>query len=160
MNTKLKIENCDKIYVQKFAEKIGKCLKSGDSIFLYGPVGVGKTFFVNCLVRGVLSLKGVDDLVTSPTFNLVNIYNQNKDPIWHVDLYRLEHPTDINELGLEQAFFEAICLVEWPDILDNAIVERAIRLSIHNSKSESNLRDLELVIPKRNFNNECFYIEI
>ena len=98
MNTKLKMEHCDKISVQKFAEKIGKCLKSGDSIFLYGPVGVGKTFFASCLVREILSLRGVDELVTSPTFNLVNIYDQAKDPIWHVDLYRLKDLTDITEI--------------------------------------------------------------
>ena len=154
------MEHCDKISVQKLAEKIGKCLKSGDSIFLYGPVGVGKTFFVSCLVREILSVRGVDELVTSPTFNLVNIYDQAKDPIWHVDLYRLKDLTDITEIGLEQAFFDAICLVEWPDILDDEIAKRAICLSIKNSKLEPNLRDLELVIPKKNFNNDYFDIEI
>ena len=154
------MKNCDKGYVQALAEKIGKCLKIGDSIFLYGPIGAGKTFFASHLIKEILSVEGVDDVITSPTFNLVNIYDQQTDPIWHVDLYRLRDPSDVNEIGLEQAFFEAICLVEWPDILANEIADQAIRLSICNSESSLNLRDLELVIPKKNFNNEYFNINI
>ena len=154
------MKNCDKGYVQVLAEKIGKCLQIGDSIFLYGPVGAGKTFFASHLIKEILSAEGVGDVITSPTFNLVNIYDQQAAPIWHVDLYRLRNPSDINEIGLEQAFFEAICLVEWPEILAGEIADQAIRLSICNSELALNLRDLELVIPKKNFNNKLFNITI
>ena len=100
---------------------------------------------------------GFEDFVTSPTFNLVQIYDELDDPIWHIDLYRIEKPKELIEIGLEQALHEAICLIEWPDILGETIADKAAVISIGVSPSDLNKRDLSVIIPEINFNNEKFY---
>ena len=157
MKTELKFRDFSKSDLCSFAERLACHLKVGDSILINGPVGVGKTFFISCLIKRKLSDIGILQPVTSPTFNLVQIYDELDDPIWHFDLYRLEKPTELIEIGLEQAFHEAICLVEWPDILDKRIVARAASLSMRFSASKPDKRDLDLILPEKNFNNEKFY---
>ena len=96
------------------AQKISQALGPGDCLLLEGPIGAGKTHFARKLIQAVLPMP---EDVPSPTFTLVQIYEGPNCEIWHSDLYRLSHPDDVAELGLTQAFDEAICLVEWPDRL-------------------------------------------
>ena len=86
-------------------------LVGGDSCHLSGPLGAGKT----TLVRGLLRTLGHEGPVPSPTFTLVQIYENGGAPVWHFDLYRLEDSKEIYELGIEEAFDNAICLIEWPE---------------------------------------------
>ena len=96
------------------AQKISQALGPGDCLLLEGPIGAGKTHFARKLIQAMLPMP---EDVPSPTFTLVQIYEGLNCEIWHSDLYRLSHPDDVPELGLTQAFDEAICLVEWPDRL-------------------------------------------
>ncbi|MEQ6249571.1 tRNA (adenosine(37)-N6)-threonylcarbamoyltransferase complex ATPase subunit type 1 TsaE [Sulfitobacter sp. HNIBRBA3233] len=96
------------------AAALGQRLRSGDTILLSGDVGAGKTHFARSLIQSVL---GVAEDVPSPTFTLVQTYEAEDCDIWHADLYRLSDPSEIEELGLIDAFDTAICLVEWPDRL-------------------------------------------
>lgn len=97
------------------AKALASFLKPGDLLLLEGELGVGKTAFSRALIR-VLS---ADDtlLVPSPTFNLVQVYETPRGKVWHVDLYRLTAEDNLQELGLNEAFADAICLVEWPNRL-------------------------------------------
>ena len=89
-------------------------LKSGDVVALHGGLGAGKT----TLVRGLLqALLGDDVEVPSPTYTLVQVYDTDIGEVWHGDMYRLARPEDGEELGLWDAFEDAICLIEWPDKL-------------------------------------------
>ena len=90
-----------------------RLLRAGDCVLLEGPIGAGKTHFCRALIRARL---GREEDVPSPTFTLVQTYDADVE-IWHADLYRLSHPDEALELGLEDAFASAICLVEWPERL-------------------------------------------
>lgn len=97
---------------QAFAELLGP----GDVLLLEGQIGAGKTHFARALIAARLARVGRHEDIPSPTFTLVQTYEADVE-IWHADLYRLGHPDEAIELGLEEAFETAICLVEWPDRL-------------------------------------------
>lgn len=106
------------------AMRIAPLLHAGDTFLLEGAIGAGKTAFSRALIRARL---GRMEDVPSPTFTIVQTYEHSDGDIWHCDLYRLTHPDDAIELGLDEAFISAICLIEWPDRLgtdtpDNAAV--------------------------------------
>ena len=96
------------------ARRIGDILRPGMVLLLEGGVGAGKTHFARSLIQSLL-VEPED--VPSPTFTLVQTYDGRSGEIWHADLYRLSAPDEVIELGLEEAFETAICLVEWPDRL-------------------------------------------
>jgi tRNA threonylcarbamoyladenosine biosynthesis protein TsaE len=83
-------------------------------ILLDGSIGAGKSCLARAFIRARL---GATEEVPSPTFTLVQTYEAEGTEIWHADLYRLTHPDEVWELGLDDAFETAICLVEWPDRL-------------------------------------------
>jgi tRNA threonylcarbamoyladenosine biosynthesis protein TsaE len=96
------------------------------SFFLNGEVGTGKTTFSQFFIRSILIDK--NQHITSPTFNIIQIYETIKGPVWHVDLYRIRDAEEINDLGLFEAMSEFICLIEWPDLLrDNRTSYREIQ---------------------------------
>ncbi|MFQ3348717.1 MAG: tRNA threonylcarbamoyladenosine biosynthesis protein TsaE [Paracoccaceae bacterium] len=97
----------------------------GDTLLLSGPIGAGKTHFARALIQ---SKVGELEDVPSPSFTLVQTYEAPDFDIWHADLYRLSHPEEVVELGLEDAFSSAVCLVEWPDRLGQATPKSALWL--------------------------------
>jgi tRNA threonylcarbamoyladenosine biosynthesis protein TsaE len=101
--------------------------RPGDVILLEGPIGAGKS----CLARAFIRARmGREEEVPSPTFTLVQVYEADGVEIWHADLYRLTHPDEVWELGLEDAFSSAICLVEWPDRLGKHVPPGALRIRL------------------------------
>ena len=89
---------------------LARMARVGEVITLSGPLGVGKT----ALARGFIEELGHEGEVPSPSFAIVQPYEDLDPPVWHVDLYRIEDPSEIEELGLDAAA-EAILLVEWPE---------------------------------------------
>ena len=81
------------------------------SFFLHGEVGAGKTTFAQFFIKSILT---EDCSVTSPTFNIVQIYETSKGPVFHADLYRLKKEEEIFEIGLIEAMRFNICIIEWP----------------------------------------------
>jgi tRNA threonylcarbamoyladenosine biosynthesis protein TsaE len=102
---------------------LAEALRKGDVVALWGDLGAGKTTFARILIQTLVG-KPID--VPSPTFTLVQIYDSLQGEIWHCDLYRLKEPEEIFEIGLEDAFYQAICLVEWPERLGNLLPQRRI----------------------------------
>ena len=99
-------------------------LHAGDCLLLEGPIGAGKSHFCRALIQTRL---GRAEDVPSPTFTLVQTYQADVE-IWHADLYRLTHPDEVLELGLDTAFDTGICLIEWPDRLGKHAPPHALRL--------------------------------
>lgn len=108
------------------ASQIAARLGPGDTLLLEGEIGAGKSAFARALIRARL---GRMEDVPSPTFTLVQTYEDAAADIWHCDLYRLTHPEEALELGLDEAFETAICLIEWPDRLGDAAPASALTLS-------------------------------
>ena len=112
-------------------EALGRRLSAlalpGDAILLEGPIGAGKSSLARAFIRARL---GREEEVPSPTFTLVQVYEAEGAEIWHADLYRLTHPDEVWELGLDDAFRSAISLVEWPDRLGAHVPRNALRIRL------------------------------
>lgn len=106
---------------------LGPLLRPGDVVLLEGDVGAGKTHFARALIGSIL-IEAED--VPSPTFTIVQVYDTQNGPLWHTDLYRISADTEVDELGLIDAFEGAICLVEWPDRLGPLTPKAALTITI------------------------------
>ena len=110
----------------RFAKRLAPRVKPGDVILLNGGLGAGKTHFARALIQARLS---VPQDVPSPTYTLIQTYDTDDTEIWHADLYRLSGPEEAVELGLIDAFDDAVCLIEWPERLKEDTPEGALRLT-------------------------------
>jgi tRNA threonylcarbamoyladenosine biosynthesis protein TsaE len=116
----------DETATDRFAAAMAATLQRGDTLLLQGPIGAGKSAFARGVIRARL---GRMEDVPSPTFTLVQTYEAPGGDIWHCDLYRLTDPDEVLELGLEEAFQTAICLIEWPDRLGADVPHDALTLT-------------------------------
>lgn len=98
---------------EDLAHRLAGALKPGDTLLLSGALGAGKTHLARAVIRAFMG--NPSEPVPSPTFTLVQSYEADHATLWHADLYRLSDIADVQELGLEDAMNEAICLIEWPD---------------------------------------------
>ena len=102
------------------SEKLSKNLKIGDTIHLYGEVGVGKTTFIKYIINFLQSENNEEITeVPSPTFNIINEYNINSLRILHYDLYRVKNLNDLQNIGLKNQEEDCISFIEWPEIISN-----------------------------------------
>ena len=122
----IKIISNSPMETQNLAKKIASKLTVGDVIVLTGELGVGKTKFT----EGFLSYFNMQDEISSPTFNIVNEYTSNKINIYHFDVYRLEDSTEFFEIGGEEYFDKGICLIEWGEIIEDALPKEYIKIVI------------------------------
>lgn len=111
---------------QELGTRLALGLKVGDCVALYGDLGAGKT----TLARAVLRTLGVTEAVPSPTFTLVQTYETPKFSIRHFDLYRLEAPEELFELGLDDALAEGVALVEWPENAGPYLPEDMLKVTL------------------------------
>jgi tRNA threonylcarbamoyladenosine biosynthesis protein TsaE len=116
-----------KTQTDDLGRKLAGLARKGDVILLEGPIGSGKSSLARAFIRA--RLDEAED-VPSPTFTLVQVYDDSGTEIWHADLYRVTHPDEVWELGLDDAFNTAICLVEWPDRLGKHVPSDALRLRL------------------------------
>lgn len=103
----------DAAATEALGARLAALLQPGDALFLFGDLGAGKT----TLARGLVAAWTGEADAPSPTYTLVQTYEGPKGDLWHFDLYRLESPNDVEELGLEEAFASAVAVVEWPERL-------------------------------------------
>lgn len=110
------------------AEEIIGALDGRNVIAFFGAMGAGKT----TLIREICALLGSEDVVTSPTFALVNRYESGKGfPIYHFDFYRIERPEEAFDMGYEEYFYsDGLCLVEWSEKIEELLPDDVMRVEI------------------------------
>lgn len=113
---------------QKLAQSFAGLLKKGDIVALYGTLGVGKTAFSRFVIQ---SLCGSSEEVPSPTFTLLQTYPAEQFDIFHFDLYRLKKADEVFELGIEDAFYDGVSLIEWPEKMGSILpVNKMLKIDI------------------------------
>ncbi|HEX8573402.1 MAG TPA: tRNA (adenosine(37)-N6)-threonylcarbamoyltransferase complex ATPase subunit type 1 TsaE [Allosphingosinicella sp.] len=111
---------------EAFGRRLAAELQAGDVVALFGELGAGKT----TLARGILAGLGHRGEVASPTFPIVIPYETPALPAWHVDLYRIEDPAEIEQLSLDEALEAGALIVEWPERMGNALWPHSLRLTL------------------------------
>ena len=129
------ISRCEKDTFALAAD-VAKTLRAGDVILLYGELGAGKTTFT----KGLAKALGIEETVTSPTFNYVKEYQGGRLPLFHFDMYRVSDADEVYELGLEEYFYRGgVVVVEW-NKFDG--IERPIEVSIRSLGGD--VREIEI----------------
>lgn len=109
----LRLTCADEAATSTLGQRLAGVLGPGDLLTLSGPLGVGKSHLSRAVIRSLLGDPVAE--VPSPSYTLVNVYQASALEIWHADLYRLGDPSELAEIGLEDAVETALVLVEWPD---------------------------------------------
>ncbi|MCR5502058.1 MAG: tRNA (adenosine(37)-N6)-threonylcarbamoyltransferase complex ATPase subunit type 1 TsaE [Lachnospiraceae bacterium] len=110
-----------------FGRDLGEKAKSGEVYALYGDLGTGKTVFAQGFAEGL----GIREIVNSPTFTLLQVYEDGRLPLYHFDVYRLGDPSEAEEIGFEEYVSgDGVSLVEWADLVEELLPPGTIRIII------------------------------
>jgi len=108
-------------------ERVGQLAKPGEVYTLIGDLGVGKTVFTQGLAKGL----GISEPVNSPTFTIVQVYEEGRLPFYHFDVYRIGDVEEMDEIGYEDYIYgQGVCLIEWANLIEEILPERYIRVTI------------------------------
>ena len=112
-------------------QRLAVFAQKGDVFALYGTLGMGKTVLARAFIQKLCDAPEVP----SPTFTLLQMYNSSNFPIYHFDLYRLKSPEEIFEIGMEEAIYDGVSLIEWPEKMGAYLPKKAFKINIlHNSE--------------------------
>ncbi|MDC1383680.1 tRNA (adenosine(37)-N6)-threonylcarbamoyltransferase complex ATPase subunit type 1 TsaE [Candidatus Puniceispirillum sp.] len=143
----LRLELPDLNATQRLGALLALDLSASDVIALSGALGAGKS----ALARAIIQAANPGEMdVPSPTFTLVQTYElQDGTPLWHLDLYRIESPAEAMELGLEDAFIDAACLIEWPERLEKLLPKDSLSIYLHLSHENDpdDVRYVDIIAP-------------
>ena len=114
------------------AAKLALIARKGDVFALYGTLGMGKSVMARSFVQELCG----DEEVPSPTFTLVQLYDAPEYTIYHFDLYRLKSAEEIFELGMEDALYDGVCLIEWPEKMAQYLPRNCIKITITPNNEE------------------------
>ena len=117
----------------KLGRKIGEKAEPGSVLALIGDLGTGKTTLTKYIAAGM----GVSEVITSPTFNIVKEYRSGRIPLYHFDVYRIEDPEEMYEIGYEEYFYgDGLCVVEWADMIEELLPGDAAVIKMEYSDTE------------------------
>lgn len=120
----------------KFASELASTLHVGDVVVLSGELGAGKTKFT----EGFLKYFGLDNQISSPTFSIVNEYKKDNIHIYHFDVYRLEDVDEFYAIGGDEYFNSGISIIEWGELIKDALPKDYIEIVFHKDDNDENLR--------------------
>lgn len=125
------LESID-LAARRFVDNMGR----GRVFAFYGKMGAGKTTFI----KAVCEQLGVEDVITSPTFAIVNEYTSESsgDTIYHFDFYRIKKLDEVYDMGYEDYFYSgALCFIEWPELIEDLLPEDAVKVTIQENADGS-----------------------
>ena len=123
----MKIETFSAEETYALGKKLGSEAKPGDVLTLIGNLGVGKTVFTQGFADGL----GITEPISSPTFTIVQVYEEGRLPFYHFDVYRIGDIEEMDEIGYEDYFYgEGVCLIEWADLIREILPEQMCRVTI------------------------------
>lgn len=128
------------IETKNLARDIASKMDKNTVIVLSGELGAGKTKFV----EGFLSYYGLENEISSPTFTIVNEYKNSQITIFHFDVYRLSDIDEFYAIGGEEYFSKGICIIEWGEIIEDAIPSKAIRINIEKDNNDFEKRIIKI----------------
>ncbi len=145
----IKIETKNESETLKFGKKLASLLKRGDTIVLTGDLGSGKTK----LTEGILSFFGLENEISSPTFTIVNEYKKENINIYHFDVYRLSDSSEFYAIGGEEYFENGICIIEWGELIEDALPSDYIHIVFEKNDSNENIRILNITSHGTKYDN-------
>ena len=123
----MKIETFSEKETFELGKKLGTEAKPGQVYALLGDLGVGKTILTKGFAEGI----GITEPVSSPTFTIVQVYEEGRMPFYHFDVYRIGDIEEMDEIGYEDCFYgEGVCLVEWANMIEEIMPENTIWITI------------------------------
>ncbi len=130
----------DTEHIRQAAKQFIEHLGESRVFAFYGKMGAGKTTFVKAICEEL----GVEDVITSPTFAIINDYTgvRNQEPftIYHFDFYRIKRLEEVYDMGYEDYFYSgALCFIEWPELIEEILPDDAVRVSITEQEDGSRL---------------------
>ena len=121
----IKISNLDSI--REAAREFISVIGDHKVFAFYGSMGAGKTTFVKAICEEL----GVEDVITSPTFAIINEYSGRDGVIYHFDFYRIKKLEEVSDMGYEDYFYSgALCFIEWPELIEDVLPEDAVKVRI------------------------------
>lgn len=133
----------------KFASELASTLHVGDVVVLSGELGAGKTKFT----EGFLKYFGLDNQISSPTFSIVNEYKKDNIHIYHFDVYRLEDVDEFYAIGGDEYFNSGISIIEWGELIKDALPKDYIEIVFHKDDNDENLRILDIYLHGNKYEN-------
>ena len=121
------IETRSEESTREIGRKLGEMVKKGTVLTLNGDLGVGKTVFTQGFAKGL----GIEEAVNSPTFTIVQIYEEGRMPFYHFDVYRIGDIEEMEEIGYEDYFYgEGVCLIEWAELITEILPKQCVSITI------------------------------
>lgn len=112
---------------RKLGENLAAACRAGDVVLLDGDLGAGKTVFTKGFGRGL----GIEEPISSPTYTIMQIYEEGRLPLYHFDVYRIADMEEMDEIGYEDYFYgDGICLIEWAELIQALLPESAVQVRI------------------------------
>lgn len=145
----IKIETKNEAETLNFGKKLASLLKRGDTIILTGDLGSGKTK----LTEGILSFFELENEISSPTFTIVNEYKKENINIYHFDVYRLSDSSEFYAIGGEEYFENGICIIEWGELIEDALPSDYIHIVFEKNDSNENIRILNITSHGTKYDN-------
>ena len=144
INEKFLFKNQNSSEVALIAQKLSKVLEIGDILLLKGPIGAGKSFFARCIINEFFKKFNIFEDIPSPSFSLIQTYDNIKPKFCHVDLYRMSFSSELEEIGLDNIYENFVSIIEWPERLGTKKPNRYIKIRFIYDENVNDERHLKI----------------